>query len=104
MGTGPPDSKTLGKEVNGLRSIPPGFSRGLRLAGDPVEEEGLVAIEDEETGFLDEAGAVVYQYPLFLSLCVAHFRRVLQSKALWMKISKLHWIESMEWTTYSPPL
>jgi len=62
---GPSDSKLLGKEANELRSIPPGFSRGLRLAGDPVGDDELVAIEDEERGLLDGADALVCQCSLF---------------------------------------
>ena len=54
------DSKILGKEAKGLRSIPPGFSRGLRLPGDPVEDEELIAIDPEETEVLDETVGVVY--------------------------------------------
>jgi hypothetical protein len=59
------DPKTLGKEAKGLRSIPPGFSRGLRLPGDPVEDEELVAIDPEETGVLDETVGVVYHILYF---------------------------------------
>lgn len=31
----------------GLRTIPPGFSRGLRLPGDVGDDEALLSIEDE---------------------------------------------------------
>lgn len=32
--------------VKGLRTVPPGFSRGLRLAGEDPEDESLVALEE----------------------------------------------------------
>jgi len=59
------DSKILDKEAKGLRSIPPGFSRGLRLPGDPVEDEELIAIGPEETGVLDETLDMVYHILYF---------------------------------------
>ncbi|KAI6047978.1 ATP-dependent RNA helicase [Pisolithus marmoratus] len=39
-------SKTGQLNERGLRTIPPGLSRGLRLPGDEVEDETLVALED----------------------------------------------------------
>lgn len=32
------------ESVKGLRTIPPGFSRGLRLAGEEPEDEALTAL------------------------------------------------------------
>ena len=57
------DPKTLGKEAKGLRSIPPGFQRGLRLPGDPLGDEELITIEEEETRVLDETHNMVYHVP-----------------------------------------
>lgn len=34
------------ESVKGLRTIPPGFSRGLRLAGEEPENEALTALEE----------------------------------------------------------
>lgn len=34
------------ESVKELRSIPPGFSRGLRLAGEEPEDETLIALEE----------------------------------------------------------
>lgn len=34
------------ESVKGLRTVPPGFSRGLRLAGEEPEDEALAALED----------------------------------------------------------
>lgn len=61
----PSDSKILSKEAKRLRSIPPGFSRGLRLPGDPVEDEELIAIDQEETEVLDETVDMVYHILYF---------------------------------------
>ncbi|KAF9531825.1 antiviral helicase [Crepidotus variabilis] len=36
------------ENLNGLKTIPPGFSRGLRLPGDVVEDEDLVTFKDGE--------------------------------------------------------
>ena len=32
--------------VKGLKTIPPGFSRGLRLAGEDIEDEDITALEE----------------------------------------------------------
>lgn len=34
------------ESVKGLRTIPPGFSRGLRLAGEDPEDEALATLEE----------------------------------------------------------
>lgn len=47
--------KADANETKGLKTIPPGFSRGLRLPGDPVEDEDLVTIEGDETSLTDGA-------------------------------------------------
>ncbi|PPQ90945.1 hypothetical protein CVT25_008256 [Psilocybe cyanescens] len=48
------DNKGVG-QGKGFRTVPPGFVRGLRLPGDPVEDENLVEIEHESVEELDEA-------------------------------------------------
>ena len=63
------DPKTLGKEAKGLRSIPPGFSRGLHLPGDPLGDEELITIEGEETRVLDETHDMVYHVPHIETMC-----------------------------------
>ncbi|KAF9225395.1 ATP-dependent RNA helicase [Gyrodon lividus] len=47
------------ESVKGLRTIPPGFSRGLRLPGEELEDEALTALEESfpsrySNGDLDE--------------------------------------------------
>ncbi|OAX42662.1 ATP-dependent RNA helicase [Rhizopogon vinicolor AM-OR11-026] len=37
---------TTGQSIKGLRTVPPGFSRGLRLPGDDAEEEALASLDD----------------------------------------------------------
>lgn len=37
---------TSEESVKGLRTIPPGFSRGLRLAGEEPEDEALTVLEE----------------------------------------------------------
>ncbi|PPR06143.1 hypothetical protein CVT26_005365 [Gymnopilus dilepis] len=44
-----PNGKGEEESPKGLKTVPPGFERGLRLPGDPVEEEELVAIEEDGT-------------------------------------------------------
>lgn len=34
------------ESVKGLRTIPPGFSRGLRLAGEEPEDEALTTLDE----------------------------------------------------------
>lgn len=34
------------ESVKGLRTVPPGFSRGLRLAGEEPEDEALTALDE----------------------------------------------------------
>ncbi|KAG1774053.1 ATP-dependent RNA helicase [Suillus placidus] len=38
--------QTTAAPIKGLRTIPPGFSRGLRLSGDDLEDEALTALDD----------------------------------------------------------
>ncbi|KAF9556418.1 antiviral helicase [Agrocybe pediades] len=47
------DQTRNNKTTKGFRSIPPGFERGLRLPGDPVEDEELVAIDGDMEGASD---------------------------------------------------
>ncbi|KAG6842412.1 hypothetical protein C0991_007542 [Blastosporella zonata] len=42
------DTSPEAKSVKGLRTIPPGLSRGLRLPGDEIEDEVLIALDDLE--------------------------------------------------------
>ncbi|KAH7886164.1 ATP-dependent RNA helicase [Phlebopus sp. FC_14] len=42
----PVQNGASGGSSKGLRTVPPGFSRGLRLPGDEVEDEKLAALED----------------------------------------------------------
>ncbi|KAF8167466.1 antiviral helicase [Crassisporium funariophilum] len=39
--------KTVNREIKGLRTIPPGFKRGLRLPGEAGEVDDLLAIDGE---------------------------------------------------------
>ncbi|KAH9486365.1 Putative ATP-dependent RNA helicase [Psilocybe cubensis] len=48
------DSKNT-EQPKGIRTIPPGFERGLRLPGDPVEDENLVDFEQDVEADVDEA-------------------------------------------------
>lgn len=32
--------------IKGLRTVPPGFSRGLRLSGDDPEDDALTSLDD----------------------------------------------------------
>lgn len=42
------DTKTSGSSTKGFRTVAPGLPRGLRLPGDPIEDEELVAIDGTE--------------------------------------------------------
>ncbi|KAG6911376.1 hypothetical protein DXG01_001047 [Tephrocybe rancida] len=42
------DSSSEDKGARGLRTIPPGLSRGLRLPGEEIEDEDLIALNDLE--------------------------------------------------------
>ncbi|KJA28622.1 hypothetical protein HYPSUDRAFT_129128 [Hypholoma sublateritium FD-334 SS-4] len=48
------ESTSLASDSKGFRTVAPGLPRGLRLPGDPVEEEELVAIEGKDSEILDE--------------------------------------------------
>ena len=43
----PPLDGVNQRDRKGLRTIPPGFSRGLRLPGEAGDDEALVSIEDD---------------------------------------------------------
>ena len=55
-------NQTTEEPIKRLRIVPPGFSRGLRLPGDDVEEEALVSLD----GAIDTKEDEVY----LLSACV----------------------------------
>jgi antiviral helicase SKI2 len=38
--------QTIGEPIKQLRTVPPGFSRGLRLPGDDTEEEAFASLDD----------------------------------------------------------
>lgn len=40
------DLETSGISTKGLRTVPPGFSRGLRLPGEEIEDETLAELDD----------------------------------------------------------
>lgn len=42
----PPEANTTDSKPKGLRTIPPGFARGLRLPGDDEDEEDLLSLDD----------------------------------------------------------
>lgn len=50
------NSKTVSK---GLRTVPPGFSRGLRLPGEVNDDHELLAIDGESPEILDEGEGAV---------------------------------------------
>lgn len=57
--------------IKGLRTVPPGFSRGLRLPGDDAEEEALVSLEDvadthEDKVYLPSA-CIAYSYSALIA-------------------------------------
>lgn len=60
-----PDLDGLVKGEKGLRTIPPGFTRGLRLPGDEVDDE-TVAVLDGFQANPKPLGAV--SRPLFLHI------------------------------------
>ena len=47
----PSNTKSVSK---GLRTVPPGFSRGLRLPGEISDDHELLAIDSESPETLDE--------------------------------------------------
>ncbi|KAF8963922.1 antiviral helicase [Flammula alnicola] len=55
----PLDTKASGKDVKGFRSVAPGLARGLRLPGDPVEDEELVAIDIDTSAAIETTDAQV---------------------------------------------
>ena len=52
----PSNSKSVGK---GLRTVPPGFSRGLRLPGEISDDHDLLVIDGESAKTLDGGEEVV---------------------------------------------
>ena len=52
----PSNSKSVSK---GLRTVPPGFSRGLRLPGEVNDDHELLAIDSESPEILDEGEEAV---------------------------------------------
>jgi antiviral helicase SKI2 len=57
--------QATGEPIKGLRTVPPGFSRGLRLPGDDVDEEALASLDDST----DTRGDQVY----FPAVCILHY-------------------------------
>jgi hypothetical protein len=59
----------LDETSKGLKTIPPGFTRGLRLPGDPDEtEDELLQGLDEDAQKPEEVGATRTLYaPLFIN-------------------------------------
>lgn len=41
----PEGKKSESRDVKGLRTVPPGFSRGLRLAEEAVGDEEIIPVE-----------------------------------------------------------
>ena len=54
--SGTPNSKTVSK---GIRTVPPGFSRGLRLPGEVNDDHELLAIDSESPEIRDEGEEAV---------------------------------------------
>lgn len=69
-----PNGKVPQEHLKGLKTVPPGFERGLRLAGDPIEVEDLVSIE-EDLGGADDAENEVRLYGRNITLFDQSFAR-----------------------------
>lgn len=54
----------LGEESKDLKSIPPGFSRGLRLPGDEAENDILSTLNIPVRLQQDGTGVLIYAVPL----------------------------------------
>lgn len=52
------------ESVKGLRSIPPGFSRGLRRPGEELEDESLATLEESLSSKATASGDLVITFPL----------------------------------------
>ncbi len=50
--------KSESKDVNGLRTVPPGFSRGLRLAQETVGDEEIIPVEVDVLQFAEHFDTV----------------------------------------------
>ena len=46
---------SVASDSKGFRTVAPGLPRGLRLPGDPIEEEELVAIEGKNSETFEES-------------------------------------------------
>jgi len=68
-------SSDLNTERKGLRTIPPGFQRGLRFPGEEVEDADVLALDDihelGRTNFESETVPLCSLY-VFLSLICLH--------------------------------
>ena len=53
------DSSNGKSSRKGLRTVPPGFSRGLRLPGEISDDDDLLAIDRDSPETLDEGEEVV---------------------------------------------
>lgn len=73
---------TPGSDNKDFRTVAPGLPRGLRLPGDPIEDEELVAIDGADTEIFDEIHQDAVRKSTYVCKLRLRFYRMEQLEAI----------------------